>query len=57
MKISKTLLAKMFFGVEFMAVVTFIILPIIVVLLMVKVGKLWNRLSPKTFAIVTGGRN
>lgn len=57
LKISKTLLAKMFFGVEFMAVVTFIILPIIVVLLMVKVGKLWNRLSPKTFAIVTGGRN
>lgn len=57
LKVMKTILAQFFYGNEFAAIATFLLLPVFVVLLTIKVGKLWNRLSPKTFAIVTGGRN
>lgn len=56
LKIIKTLLAPYFSGNETMALVIFLLSPIIVVWGMWKVGMLWNRYLPKSYALVTGGR-
>lgn len=56
LKIIKSLLAPYFYGNEPMALATFLLSPWLVVLAMWKVGMLWNRFFPKSFAWVTGGR-
>lgn len=56
LKVMKTILAQFFYGSEFAAVATFLLLPVFVVLLTISIGKLWNKLNPQSFAFATGGR-
>lgn len=56
LKIVKTILAYFFYGSEYAAIATFLLLPVFVVLLSICIGKRWNKLSPQSFAVVTGGR-
>ena len=56
LKVIKTMLAHCFYGNEMAALLTFLLSPIFVVFLMWKVGELWHRVHPKSFAWVTGGR-
>ena len=56
LKVIKSLLVPYFHGNEAMALITFLLSPWLVVWSMWKVGELWNRISPKSFAWVTGGR-
>ena len=56
LKVIKTILAHYFYGNEMAALLTFLLSPIFVTFLMWKVGELWHRVHPKSFALVTGGR-
>lgn len=56
LKVIKTIFAHFFLGNEIAALLTFLISPIFVVYLMWKVGELWHRIYPKSFAWITGGR-
>lgn len=55
-KFLKVTLAYYFWGNEIVALIAYIILPIITILLTVIVGKLWSHHSSKSFYIVTGDR-
>lgn len=56
LKVIKTLIASYFYRNEAIALATFLFSPILVVFLIWKMGLIWNKLSPKTFTWVTGGR-
>ena len=56
LKVVKTLLAHCFYGNEIAATLVFLLSPVFVLLLTWKIGELWHNYSPKTFALVTGGR-
>ena len=55
-KIIKNSVAYFFFGNEQVALVTFIILPIMVTFIIIYIGGYWKKFSCKTYDIVTGNR-
>lgn len=52
----KVLLAKYYSQNETVAIAAYFVLPIITFFLLLWTGRLWQRLSPKSFNVVTGGR-
>lgn len=56
LKVMKVLLAYFFQTDELVALCAFFILPVITVLLAIYLGKIWKKVSPASFRLVTGGR-
>lgn len=57
LKVIKTILGHFFYGNEPVALATFLVSPLLAVYLMWKVGEVWHRRYPKSFALLTGGRS
>lgn len=55
-KVIKTCLAHIFYRNEIIALITYLILPIIVIPIILWIGKQWNKKFPKLFFFITGGR-
>lgn len=55
-KILKSGVAHFFYGNDIAAVVTYLIVPVITILLVIPIGILWRKLSIGTYSIVVGGR-
>lgn len=56
LKVVKTCIAFYFYENEFMALATFLFSPLFVAFFIWRIGLVWNNISPKTLAWVTGGR-
>ena len=56
-KILKNGVASFFYGNDIAATITYLLVPIVTILLVVPAGVLWKRISPKSYSIVVGGRS
>jgi len=56
-KVLKNGVASFFYGNDIAATITYLLVPIVTILLVVPAGVLWKRISPKSYSIVVGGRS
>ena len=57
LKVLKTILAYYFYGNECVALFTFLLSPLFVIIIIWKIGQMWYRISSNSFNFVTGGRS
>lgn len=55
-KFFKRLIAYFYFGNEYMALITYLLAPVLVTLCILLIARKWERLSYVTYKIATGGR-